>query len=44
VVRHLRALAARGLVAPRGPARPATWRVALPAVHGLVACMEDCTG
>ncbi len=43
VARHLRALAARGLVAPRGAARPATWRVALPAIHGLVACMEDCT-
>jgi ArsR family transcriptional regulator len=43
VTRHLRALAAAGLVAQSGPPRQATWRVAEPAVHGLVACMEECT-
>jgi len=42
VGRHLRALAAAGLLAPSGPPRQATWRVAEPAVHGLVACMEEC--
>jgi len=43
VARHLRALGGAGLVAPSGPPRQATWRVAEPAVHGLVACMEECS-
>jgi len=42
VTRHLRALAAARLLASSGPPRQATWRVAEPAVHGLVACMEEC--
>lgn len=42
VSRHLRALGAAGLLAASGPPRQATWRVAEPAVHGLVACMEEC--
>ena len=43
VTRHLRALGAARLVAAAGPPRQATWRVAEPAVHGLVACMEECS-
>jgi ArsR family transcriptional regulator len=43
VTRHLRALSAARLVASSGPPRQATWRVAEPAVHGLVACMEECS-
>jgi DNA-binding transcriptional ArsR family regulator len=42
VTRHLRPLAAAGLLTASGPPRQATWRVAEPAVHGLVACMEEC--
>jgi len=43
VTRHLRALSVARLVAAGGPPRQATWRVAEPAVHGLVACMEECS-
>jgi DNA-binding transcriptional ArsR family regulator len=44
VSRLLRPLLELGLVAPVRPGRPVRYRVAEPALHGLVACMEDCAG
>jgi DNA-binding transcriptional ArsR family regulator len=43
VARHLEPLlAARLVAASPGPGAP-RYRVAEPALHGLVACMEDCS-
>jgi ArsR family transcriptional regulator len=43
VARHLRALAAQGLVSETGAGGLATYTVAEPVLHGLVACMEECS-
>jgi DNA-binding transcriptional ArsR family regulator len=44
VTRLLRPLVTLGLVAAVHAGRPTRYRVAEPALHGLVACMEDCAG
>ena len=44
VTRLLRPLLALGLIAPARAGRPTRYRLAEPALHGLVACMEDCAG
>jgi ArsR family transcriptional regulator len=41
--RHLRALASQGLLEQVGEGRTATFRIAEPVLHGLVACMEECS-
>ena len=43
VTRHLGPLVAARLVAAAPGPRGARYRVAEPALHGLVACMEDCS-
>jgi DNA-binding transcriptional ArsR family regulator len=43
VTRHLRALTARGLLAEVNDGGQPRYRVVEPVLHGLVACMEDCS-
>lgn len=43
VTRHLGPLLAARLVAPIPGAEAPRYRIAEPALHGLVACMEDCS-
>jgi DNA-binding transcriptional ArsR family regulator len=43
VNRHLAPLLAARLVSPSPGAGEPRYRVAEPALHGLVACMEDCS-
>jgi len=43
VSRHLRALVEARLVGRRQVGRSSTYRVVEPVLHGLVACMEDCS-
>jgi DNA-binding transcriptional ArsR family regulator len=43
VTRHLRALIGARLVARVTAGRAPSYRVVEPVLHGLVACMEDCS-
>jgi len=43
VTRHLRALAAQGLLGQVKVGGQSRYRVAEPVLHGLVACMEECS-
>jgi DNA-binding transcriptional ArsR family regulator len=43
VTRHLRALVGARLVGRRKLGRASTFRVIEPVLHGLVACMEECS-
>jgi hypothetical protein len=43
VTRHLRALVGARLLGRRQAGRAATYRVIEPVLHGLVACMEECS-
>jgi DNA-binding transcriptional ArsR family regulator len=43
VTRHLRALAAQGLLAQVKDGGQPRYRVVEPVLHGLVACMEECS-
>jgi DNA-binding transcriptional ArsR family regulator len=43
VARHLRVLAAQRLVAGRGRGAARIYCIEEPVLHGLVACMEECS-